>query len=99
MMRPKYRFCPYCGSGLAWPEAAVHPVCTRCGETFFQNSKPCVGTIIVRDGLVLLVRRGIEPFKGDWDLPGGFLDPGEPPDAGAVREAWGGSTWTPTPAA
>jgi 8-oxo-dGTP diphosphatase len=33
------------------------------------------------------VKRGIEPFRGDWDIPGGFLQPGEPPEDGARREA------------
>jgi ADP-ribose pyrophosphatase YjhB (NUDIX family) len=35
---------------------------------------------------VLLVRRAIEPYKGWWDIPGGFLEPGEHPAAGAARE-------------
>jgi 8-oxo-dGTP diphosphatase len=33
-----------------------------------------------------LAERGIEPFKGDWDVPGGFLEPGEDPAGGAKRE-------------
>ncbi len=37
-------------------------------------------------GRVLLGRRGIEPSKGLWDLPGGFLEPGEHPEAGMKRE-------------
>jgi 8-oxo-dGTP diphosphatase len=32
------------------------------------------------------VKRGIEPFLGDWDIPGGFLQPGEHPEEGARRE-------------
>jgi 8-oxo-dGTP diphosphatase len=86
-MSSAYQFCPYCGGPLDWPARVVHPACARCGRTFFQNSKPCVGSIIVRGGQVLLVKRGIEPFKGDWDIPGGFLQPGEPPAEGARREA------------
>jgi 8-oxo-dGTP diphosphatase len=34
----------------------------------------------------LLARRAVEPFAGWWDLPGGFLEPGEHPEAGVVRE-------------
>jgi 8-oxo-dGTP diphosphatase len=34
----------------------------------------------------MLVRRGVEPYKGYWDIPGGFLAPDEHPEAGAMRE-------------
>jgi 8-oxo-dGTP diphosphatase len=40
----------------------------------------------VQDGKVLLVKRGIEPFKGWWDIPGGFLEAGEHPRDGMLRE-------------
>jgi ADP-ribose pyrophosphatase YjhB (NUDIX family) len=52
----------------------------------YENSKPCSSVIVVRDGRVLLARRGVEPLKGYWDVPGGFLEAGEDPRAGAVRE-------------
>lgn len=45
-----------------------------------------VGAVVVRDGRVLLVRRGREPLKGHWSLPGGMLELGEPLTAGVVRE-------------
>jgi NADH pyrophosphatase NudC (nudix superfamily) len=41
-----YRFCPYCGGPLEWLVGQPHPACAACGRTFFQNSKPCVGTIV-----------------------------------------------------
>lgn len=41
---------------------------------------------MVQNGKVLLARRGVEPYKGYWDIPGGFLEPGEHPEAGAIRE-------------
>ncbi|MFP5277136.1 MAG: NUDIX hydrolase [Acidobacteriota bacterium] len=45
-----------------------------------------VGAVIVDHGRVLLVRRGKEPLKGHWTLPGGALELGEPLLEGAVRE-------------
>ncbi|HZP05495.1 MAG TPA: NUDIX hydrolase [Terracidiphilus sp.] len=45
-----------------------------------------VGAIVVQDGRVLLVRRGREPLKGHWTLPGGVLEIGESLTAGVVRE-------------
>ena len=45
-----------------------------------------VGAVVVKDGRVLLVRRGHEPSKGRWSLPGGMLELGEGLSAGVVRE-------------
>jgi 8-oxo-dGTP diphosphatase len=45
-----------------------------------------VGAVAVRDGRVLLVRRGTEPLKGHWTLPGGLLELGESLSEGVVRE-------------
>jgi ADP-ribose pyrophosphatase YjhB (NUDIX family) len=45
-----------------------------------------VGAVAVRDGRVLLVRRGSEPLKGHWTLPGGLLEVGESMAEGVVRE-------------
>ena len=45
-----------------------------------------VGAVIVDQGRVLLVRRGREPLKGQWSLPGGLLEIGESLSAGVVRE-------------
>jgi len=45
-----------------------------------------VGAVVVQDSRVLLVRRGTEPLKGHWTLPGGLLEVGEPLTAGVIRE-------------
>ena len=45
-----------------------------------------VGAVVVDEGRVLLVRRGTEPLKGQWSLPGGLLELGESLTAGVVRE-------------
>ena len=46
----------------------------------------CVGAVIVESGRVLLVRRGNEPLKGHWTLPGGLLELGESLTDGVIRE-------------
>ena len=83
-----FSFCPKCGQSLATRPVDGHErlVCVSCGFIFYQNSKPTSSVLIVEQGRVLLVRRGIEPFKGWWDIPGGFLELGEHPEAGAIRE-------------
>ena len=45
-----------------------------------------VGAVIVAEGKVLLVRRGNEPLKGRWTLPGGLVELGEALTEGVVRE-------------
>lgn len=54
----------------------------------FLNSKPCVGVFILNEAKtqILLARRDCEPHIGQYDIPGGFLDYGEHPEAGALRE-------------
>jgi ADP-ribose pyrophosphatase YjhB (NUDIX family) len=45
-----------------------------------------IGAVVVDAGRVLLVRRGTEPLKGEWSLPGGLLEVGESLTAGIIRE-------------
>ncbi len=45
-----------------------------------------VGAVVVHAGKVLLVRRGREPLKGQWSLPGGLLEVGESLEDGVIRE-------------
>jgi putative endonuclease len=84
------RFCPRCGAPLAvdlLPDHA-HPqqICSICQRTHYRNAKPCAGVLATRDGELLLIRRRVAPFRGHWDIPGGFLEPAEHPRHGAVRE-------------
>jgi 8-oxo-dGTP diphosphatase len=45
-----------------------------------------VGGVVIRDGRALLIRRGTEPLKGEWSIPGGMLDIGETLAEGVARE-------------
>ncbi len=81
----KYIYCPQCGKKLS--ERSGNPFCSSCSLTYYQNSRPTVGVLVVKDGKVLLNRRGIDPHKGEIDVVGGFLNYGENPLDGAKREA------------
>ena len=62
-------------------------VCSRCGFIDYQNPKIVVGSVVGHAGRVLLCRRAIEPRRGFWTLPAGYLELGETAEAGAAREA------------
>jgi 8-oxo-dGTP diphosphatase len=85
----RYSHCPVCGRVIA-SRARDVLICGACGFHFYLNSKPCVGAVIVKkisgQDHILLTRRAIEPWKGWWDLPGGFLGNGESPEDGVKRE-------------
>jgi len=83
-----YSFCPRCGAHLTVRrvEGRDRQICADCGFIYYAHSSPCVGVLIVEEGRVLLVERAVEPFQGYWDIPGGFLEAGEHPADGAIRE-------------
>lgn len=60
--------------------------CRRCGWTFYGNPIPAAAALVVRGGKILLGRRADVPYRGTWDLPGGFLEAGETPERGLARE-------------
>jgi ADP-ribose pyrophosphatase YjhB (NUDIX family) len=52
----------------------------------YRNAKPCGGALLVHDCRLLLVRRTIAPWRGRWDIPGGFCEEREHPMLAAERE-------------
>jgi ADP-ribose pyrophosphatase YjhB (NUDIX family) len=63
-------------------------VCSACGYVAYENPKVVVGSVVVApDGRILMCRRAIEPRKGFWTLPAGYLELGETLEEGAAREA------------
>lgn len=89
-LEERARFCLQCGVALAWRREPgddhLRRACPACGWTFYDNPRPCVGALIVREGKVLLARRAKEPFLGWWDIPGGFMEAGETPEEALARE-------------
>ena len=61
--------------------------CSRCGKIYYENPTPVVA-VIARDdkGKILLIKRKIEPCKGEWALPSGFMEIEESPIEAALRE-------------
>lgn len=63
-------------------------MCTQCGYVAYENPKVVTGSVVVHGGRVLLCRRDIEPRRGFWTLPAGYLELQETVEEGAMREAW-----------
>lgn len=84
------RYCPKCGGNLSVryfeADKRTRKVCDDCGSIIYEHSKPCVGALVLKEGRILLTKRASEPFKEYWDIPGGFLERGEHPTEGIVRE-------------
>ena len=83
--------CPRCAAALVRSVPAGDDEerrwCPACGLVLYENPAP-TASAIVDDGAgrIMLVRRGIEPFRGMWDIPGGFIRPGEDGKAAVRRE-------------
>src|SRR5580704_1299402 len=62
-------------------------VCSNCGFVAYENPKIVVGSVVVSGGRVLMCRRSIEPRRGFWTLPAGYMELGETLEEAAAREA------------
>lgn len=85
------RFCSQCGSGnllRRWPEADTHErlLCGVCGHVLYDYPRVIAGCLVEHDGRYLLCRRAIEPRRGYWTLPAGYMEIGESAEEAALRE-------------
>ncbi|KCZ84794.1 NUDIX family NudH subfamily hydrolase [Hyphomonas adhaerens MHS-3] len=62
-------------------------VCAHCEFIDYVNPKIVAGSVVTKGDQILLCRRAIEPRKGYWTLPAGFMEEGETVEEGARREA------------
>lgn len=85
------RYCQLCGGGLVMRNVkAGEPdrhVCATCGEVHYLEPKIAVGTLVEWQGGLVMLKRDIDPGRGKWVYPGGFVDRGESLEQAAAREA------------
>jgi ADP-ribose pyrophosphatase YjhB (NUDIX family) len=94
MQRPPLNHCRVCGTAVAYRlpddgDTKERAVCTACNTVHYENPLNVVGTVPSwgEDGAqVLLCKRNIEPRRGKWTLPAGFMELGETTSQGAARE-------------
>ena len=87
--RPNIKFCPQCaGSNLQRP-IGNRLICRTCGFILYFNTAASVATLIRDDqDRYIIAVRAHDPQKGTWDLPGGFVNPGESAEQAVTREIY-----------
>jgi len=84
------KFCSQCGSNVSLKippdDHLPRYICDDCGIIHYQNPLNIVGCIPEWDNKILLCRRAIEPKRGLWTLPAGFMENGETSVQGGLRE-------------
>ena len=87
-MNRTFRFCPYCASPVVEQVRfnALRPVCSACEFVQFLDPKVAVIALVLHGDRVLLIQRAVDPGKGEWSLPGGYMDAGEMPREALQRE-------------
>ena len=89
--RTPIKFCKNCGTAVVYRQpddgdTKNRAVCPACNTVHYENPLNVVGTVPVWDDKVLLCKRNIEPRKGKWTLPAGFMELEETTAEGAARE-------------
>ncbi len=89
-MYEQIRFCSQCGTPVdtVIPEgdSRARQVCPACGHIHYINPKLVVGSLAIWQDRILLCRRAIEPRRGFWTLPAGFMETDETLGEAAARE-------------
>lgn len=91
MIRNQIKHCRNCGSAVAYRvpddgDTRERAVCPQCTTIHYENPLNVVGTVPHLGDRVLLCKRNIEPRKGKWTLPAGFMELNETTAEGAARE-------------
>lgn len=81
-----FKFCPSCASNHFTFLDNRRFLCDDCGFTYYHNIAAAVAIVFTFEDKVLFTVRNVDPDKGKWDLPGGFIDPNETAEEAACRE-------------
>ena len=87
-MRGRVKYCPRCGKSTrtAVIGGTKRVLCVSCDEIFYDNPLSAVAVVAEKDGKILFIKRAVQPAKGMWALPGGFIEQGESVERAAMRE-------------
>jgi len=82
-------YCPYCAEPFVkrHHDGRERLYCPRCNEVYYENPLPAVTALVLKENDELLLgKRSVEPARGAWCLPGGFMELGETMEEAALRE-------------
>lgn len=92
-------FCRRCGSPavreIPIGDNRERDLCHGCGHIEYDNPRVITGALVRQGNQLLLAKRNIEPRKGFWTLPAGFMENGETIGEGALRETFEETLATP----
>lgn len=83
------KYCHFCGGRLSekFYEGRLRRFCDRCAVPIYENPVPATCLVTIDDQQqLLLVKRSVDPKKGWWCLPGGFMELQESPEECGLRE-------------
>ncbi len=91
MLSLPIKHCKNCGTAVHYRvpddgDTKPRAVCPQCLTIHYENPLNVVGTVPYLDQRVLLCKRNIEPRRGKWTLPAGFMELNETLAQGAARE-------------
>jgi ADP-ribose pyrophosphatase YjhB (NUDIX family) len=85
------KYCSECGSAIGRTSIAdgrERYACAACGAIHYQNPRVIVCCVVHWSDSILMCRRAIDPARGQWTLPSGYLECGETLEEGAARETF-----------
>ncbi|MCK5055063.1 MAG: thiamine phosphate synthase [Candidatus Aminicenantes bacterium] len=83
------KYCHFCAGELTKKhvDGRTRLFCSRCKKPIYENPLPATAAVLINDNdEILMVKRKVEPKKGEWCLPGGFIELAETPEKGCLRE-------------
>lgn len=85
------KFCSECGSSqlhmsMPYGDIGLRYICQSCGAIHYSRHSMVAACIATWEGRILLCQRAIEPYRGLWTIPGGYVEIGETLQEAAIRE-------------
>jgi NAD+ diphosphatase len=95
---PLFRVCPRCGNRTDGADDGRRFDCGACAFVYFHNTASAAAALVVWQGRLLVTHRAQPPGAGLYDLPGGFVEPGEAAESALARELAEELGWRELPA-
>ncbi|RQU98677.1 NUDIX domain-containing protein [Burkholderia cenocepacia] len=87
------KFCSECGSDkvqmiMPYGDIGLRHICQNCGAIHYSRHSMVAGCVATHEGRILLCQRAIDPYRGMWTIPAGYVETGETLQEAAIRETY-----------